>query len=64
MGHLSILIWIKVHHNLLVHTFTDVEFSNFTLISPETMFKIPSWIRSHDLQICSEPSNPLRFADS
>lgn len=54
MGHLSILMWVKVHHNQ--NTFTVFEFLNFTLFDQkcfktifdnETILKGPAGIDSN-----------------
>lgn len=41
MGHLWILIWIKVHNNQ--NTFTCLEFKNFTIFDQKTMFEKFFW---------------------
>lgn len=71
MGHLSIILWsfvdYKVHYSQ--NTFTGLNFSNFTIFHPKICFKnfwkhknlkIPSWIRTHGIQICSS-FNPLQY---
>lgn len=37
MGHLSLLMWIKLHHNQ--NTFTGVENSNFTTVEQKLRFE-------------------------
>lgn len=57
----------KVHYSQ--NTFTGLNFSNFTIFHPKICFKnfwkhknlkIPSWIRTHGIQICSS-FNPLQY---
>lgn len=71
MGHLSILLWIKVRYDQ--NTFTALNFSNFIIFDQKICFKIfgkgknyksRSRIRTQDLQICIKRSNQLHYAIS
>lgn len=73
MEHLSIFMWIKVHHNQNINRFRIFKSYNILLkillkkfifknFLKRKKFKIPSGIPTHYLQICSEPSNLLRYA--
>lgn len=69
MGHLSILVWIKVHHSQKV--FTVLEFPVYTLFDQKHNLKF-FWkgqkrerrkgIRTHSLQICNQRSNSMHYA--
>lgn len=73
MEHLSIFMWIKVHHNQNINRFRIFKSYNILLkillkkfifknFLKRKKFKIPSGIPTPYLQICSEPSNLLRYA--
>lgn len=70
MEHLSIFMWIKVHHNQNINRFRIFKSYNILLkillkkfifknFLKRKKFKIPSGIPTPYLQICSEPSNLL-----
>lgn len=70
MGHLLILMWIEVCYNQ--NTFIELEFSNFTILTKKISYKIfwegksksSSDIRTHDLQIRSQCSNPFMLGNN
>lgn len=56
MGHLAMLMGIKVHYN--PNTFTKLEFSTFAILCFKIfwngkIYKCPGGIRTHELQIRS-----------